>query len=440
MRYSLAALPLGVVLVITACGDDSAPTKSIAESRQQSFDLYGRWVDETDARYSKCLDDVEATGTCVITNPANGRTLTIVVTGVSPTGLREQISKARRVAGMVRQLLTDAKGKMCEVVAPFARLQHPYFFYGVGGAAGVGAAATGAVEVYYDLWNQQSAVFTSLGVSAGTTSGVEANAYMGYAFGDKPNVIDAGGGRQCAASGALGIKAIAGVSVTGSVFSSPDGTVVGGSVGVGVGVGAFELPVDATVGVSDAGPWDAATRALGDFGFGYRSDIVPDANGNVYVQYNGAVDMAIALLWNLPPPQSVAVATQVLAIAALKETGLTIEQACPNEVAAVPPPSLGLVGDACNALPNLRGDAPPPGGGTSSGGPGAEQDGGRDAGLDPTDCGDKTDGWWCFGFGTGYMAYCQGKQIAGGCGCASCSVGGTPAGCGAAPPPAACPP
>jgi hypothetical protein len=72
-----------------------------------------------------------------------------------------------------------------------------------------------------------------------------------------------------------------------------------------------------------------------------------------------------------------------------------------------------------------------------AGAPG-EGDGGGPA-LDPTDCGDKTDGWWCLGSG-GYMAYCQGKQIAGGCGCAACTDGGTkaPTGCGGPPPPAAC--
>ena len=61
--------------------------------------------------------------------------------------------------------------------------------------------------------------------------------------------------------------------------------------------------------------------------------------------------------------------------------------------------------------------------------------------LSKTDCGDKTDGWWCLdqGTGEGWMAYCAGKQIAGGCSCGSCSTAGVAAACSAPAPPAACP-
>lgn len=67
---------------------------------------------------------------------------------------------------------------------------------------------------------------------------------------------------------------------------------------------------------------------------------------------------------------------------------------------------------------------------------GAGTDARADAGP-PTDCGDKTDGFWCIG--GGYMAYCKGGGIAGGCPCASCTGRGTQATCSAAAPPAACP-
>ena len=50
----------------------------------------------------------------------------------------------------------------------------------------------------------------------------------------------------------------------------------------------------------------------------------------------------------------------------------------------------------------------PAGNGDSADGGGAE--------LSKSDCGDKGDGWWCLdtGGGTGWMVYCQGKQIASG--------------------------
>jgi len=443
MRSVFLPLALGVAIAVPACSSahdhEDERTKLLA-SRHETLDRYGRYVDETTARYFACLDEVEATGSCVIQDSISGRSVRIVLAGPRTQGWREQIERAREVGRMVRQLLQDAKSKMCETVAPLSQLQHPYFFYGVNGGAGAGAAVNGAVEVYFDLWNQQSAVFTSTGVSAGTTSGAEVGAYMGYAFGDKPNVIDAGSGRVCSVTGGLGIKAIAGVSVTGSVFSSPDGSFVGGSMGLSAAAGLWEVPVDINVGATDSGAWDEATRALGDSGWGYRRDVITDAStGDQYVQYSGAVDMAIALLWNVPPPQSVAVASQVLAIAALKETGLTIEQACPNEVAAIPPPEVGTVGELCEAVPALAGGTDDESGGSGGTNGGGGADGGPPGKLDPSDCGDKTDGWWCFGAGGGYMAYCQDKQIAGGCGCGSCTEGGVPAGCSAGPPPAACP-
>lgn len=445
MRPVFATLPLalGIACAIPACStatESERENERVAAARQETFDQYGAYVDETTSRYFACLDELEATGTCVVTDSVSKRSVRVVLTGPRTTDWRERFQRAREVGSMVRQLLRDAKGKMCETVAPFARLQRPYFFYGGEGSAGVGAAANGGAAVYFDLYNQQAAVFNSVGYSAGTTSGVEVGAYMGYAFGNQPNVIAAGSGRTCSVSGALGIKAIAGVSVTGQVFSSPDGNLVGAAVGISASAGFFEVPVDVNVGVSDSGAWNGATQALGNNGWGYRSDIITDgATGDQYVQYAGAVDMAIAMLWNVPPPQSVAVATQILALAALKETGLTIEQACPDEVAAVPPPDIGVVGEACEALPSLRpgsGDGGGDGQGTPGGGDG---DGGPAGPLDPTDCGDKTDGWWCFGQGGAYMAYCKDKQIAGGCGCGSCTQGGVPAACSAPPPPAACP-
>jgi len=67
---------------------------------------------------------------------------------------------------------------------------------------------------------------------------------------------------------------------------------------------------------------------------------------------------------------------------------------------------------------------------------GAPRADGGDAGP-PTDCGDKADGFWCID--GGYMAYCKGGSIAGGCPCAACTTRGTRASCSASPPPAACP-
>lgn len=55
-----------------------------------------------------------------------------------------------------------------------------------------------------------------------------------------------------------------------------------------------------------------------------------------------------------------------------------------------------------------------------------EDDGGTTL---PSDCSDKSDGWWCQYNVPGYMVKCQGGSIASGCVCAACSQGGTPAPC-----------
>lgn len=76
------------------------------------------------------------------------------------------------------------------------------------------------------------------------------------------------------------------------------------------------------------------------------------------------------------------------------------------------------------------------GAGTDSSSP--TNDGGA-ADAAPTDCNGRADGWWCQGGVNGFMVYCRGGQIGGGCPCAAC--GGSPgqqASCSNAPPPAAC--
>ncbi len=57
----------------------------------------------------------------------------------------------------------------------------------------------------------------------------------------------------------------------------------------------------------------------------------------------------------------------------------------------------------------------------------------------PTDCNGRADGWWCQGGVTGFMVYCGGGQIGGGCPCAACGgTAGQRASCSNAAPPAAC--
>lgn len=447
--------PFTLVAIVAACSSatdtSSANDARIAESRKTAQSEYEQALDDTSVRWSRCLDELEATGKCTISEPNAPRTLTIQLDLAGPRDWRDNLRKARQALGQVRQLLSDAKTKMCEFLAPFAGMQHPYFFMGGNATAAAGAGAQAGFDVVFDLWNQQAAVFTYKGVGLASLAGAEVSAYQGYGFGNKPNVIDAWSGRFCNATAGVGVSAEVigipvGAGVGGSLFASPDQSIVGGAVAVSGNVGFTPEGWEASVFAADWTAWDTGTKALGGTGFGYR-DSIQSANGKNYVQYNSATDMAIAILWNVPTPQNVTVAAQVLALAAMKKTGLTLEQACPNEVAAAKPPKIELLEKACDAIPNPLNGSSSSSGGTSSGGSSSSSSSsggsssGGETGLSKTDCNDKSDGWWCLdsGTGTGWMAYCSGKQIAGGCGCAACTTAGTQASCSASPPPAACP-
>ncbi|MCA9587399.1 MAG: hypothetical protein KC657_18860 [Myxococcales bacterium] len=434
LRRCLAAAAPLLLVSIAACSSDASDGShgrggyeaQLIEARQQTQDIYARSIDETEARWERCIEDLEATGVCEVEDGTTPKTIRIVVDGLGTQGWRESLQKARAIVGQVRQALRDAKTKMCEVLAPFAGMQHPYFFYGGNVTGAAGGAAQAGFDVVFDIWNQQAAVFTYKGVGLASLAGGEASAYMGYGFGNKSSVLDAWTGRFCTAGASVGIGKGAlfgiplGAGVGGSLFTTPDQSVAGGAVSVS-GTAGYAPPLEAAVFAGDWSAYDAGTTALGSAGFGYR-DSIKQKNGKKYVQYNSSVDMAVAMLWNVSFPTNVQVATQVLAVDALKKTGLTLEQACPAQVANAKPPKIELLEKACESIPNPLGDGAP-------------------AALSKTDCNDKADGWWCLdnGGGPAWMAYCKGKQIASGCPCASCKEGGVQATCGAAPPPAACP-
>lgn len=438
-RAILFLLPLALTFAIPACSTDGSSSGSssggtssakVAAKQHEAANSYDDAIDELGAAYEKCVNDLNDTGECTVDDPSTGHVLTLKLGKLDVQGIGD-FRRARQLLGQVRQLLSDAKGKMCETLAPFAGLGHPYFYYGGSVQGGAGGVAQIGADVVYDIWNQQAAVFSYRGVGAESLAGAEAGAYMGYGFGNKSSVLDAWSGRFCTGSVSVGLKGVplAGIGAFGSAFISPDATVVGGAVGVSGYLG-WSPPVGGSAVAADWGAWNSATSALNNVGWGYRSDVVQNADGQGHdlIQYRSSFDMAMHVLWNLPPPQNVAVATQVLAVAALRRTGLTLDQACPNEVAAARPPEiLRRVGDACGAIPNPL--APSDG-----------ADGGA-SGPSKTDCGDKSDGWWCLDLAEGapWMAYCEGHQIVGGCGCASCTTAGVHASCSASPPPAACP-
>ena len=78
-------------------GGTSARERALAAARQESQSLYEKSIDDTDAGYTRCFDELEATGKCTVTNGATGKSLTIYIGSSSPRDWRDQLRKAREV-------------------------------------------------------------------------------------------------------------------------------------------------------------------------------------------------------------------------------------------------------------------------------------------------------------------------------------------------------
>ena len=434
----------------SSSGDDLPP--DVAAKKDQATQQVaddGDWVEK---RFEYCEMQLAQTGTCVITDQSLNTTFVIVDPTIKdiPNPL-DALNAARQVISDLKTALTNMKQDICGVLGPFAGLDHPYFYYGGYGQGGFVANAQGGADVVWDMSNLQMASFGYAGVGL-STSIIEAGAYAGYGFGNKPNVVDAWSGRFCTVSAGIETP-IKLVGAGGSAFTSPDGTVYGAAATVSVGLSIPKVPVGAGAFSSDWTEWSGLTDAINSnkpwfihshvVHTGNDASLPPEERNKEYVQYDSAHDMALAILWNMPNPLGVQAATQVLALAALKKTGLTIDQMCPKDAAAARehnqsplPSTVQAAAQACGKIPNPlnpngngSGNGSGGGGGTTSSptsGPAANTP--SQSFLSKSDCGDKTDGWWCLDT-PGWMAYCSGNQIKSGCGCHACTTQGTPAPC-----------
>jgi len=108
-----------------------------------------------------------------------------------------------------------------------------------GTAAGQGGAykQSGGVDFVWDLWNEQFSAFTYPEhlLSSDSLAGAAAGVHFGFGFGRFDGVHSAWSGTFYGTEYTVNFKAWNVLSVSGSVqgFSSPDGTMVGGLVGIG---------------------------------------------------------------------------------------------------------------------------------------------------------------------------------------------------------------
>jgi hypothetical protein len=346
-RGALILVASALVASVPAC---SAPGPSEPSPKDKALAEYDRSRHALAAYVDACSAEVEKTGSCSAPLPDE------TAGGAKPQGLLQ--SGADLVTGAGQRLLAKLPS-MCEALAPFARLQHPYFFLGASVQGGEAAVLQLGADEVYDMWNYQSAVFSYRGIGIETLVGAEGSAYMGYGFGNMSGVIDAWSGRFCQASGSFGLKGLpfAGIGAGGALFGSPSLDIIGASVGVSGYVGWSTPVVSGAIFAADWTPWNDMTRRL-QGGMG-SNELKNDGLGHDFVQYAGALSLAGALYFRAPPVVNAALMGQVLGIAALRKTGLTIEQACPDEVANAPTPSIAIkVGGLCGGIGNPIASSP----------------------------------------------------------------------------------
>jgi len=202
------------------------------------------------------------------------------------------------------------------------------------------------MDFVFDLWNRQAAAFSwkSATANIGTAGSIAAGGYVGYGFGAKASVIDAWAGRFDSATVSLEIPETK-LGIQGSGFRSPDGSIVGGSVGVAAGLAlSWPLPVTGTLETGYWVPFDGATQRMAAVSVGARRTlgtataltgdprIAKNAKprGYHFVQYERGSDLALGLLWSAPAGVSLAPAAQAVAIGVLRDSGRSIEQLCPG--------------------------------------------------------------------------------------------------------------
>jgi len=450
LRYVSLVVAAGVAVTMgaaTGCSTTSSDQEDpavVAQRNAAGSELQGD-LNAVEQKYETCAIQLAQTGTCVLPGDTTSGVPGVVIVDPTIQDFPNPLAAAQQKIDQIKQVFAQIGNNICDVIGPFASLNHPYFYYGASAQAGIIGQVQGGMDVVWDMTNLQTAAFGYKGYGAGSLIGGEAGVYAGYGFGNKTGVLDAWSGRFCTATGSIGLPAKL-LSANASAFVSPDMSVYGGSVGVSAGLDAIPTPVDGSVFAADWGAWDGATKGLSQKGWFINQTLKTDpATGKQYIQYASAKDMALALLWNAPPPLGITAAAQVIALDIQKRTGLTIDKMCPQQSANQSTPAvLKAVGNACGALPALGGSGGSDGGSSGSTGSGGSGNGGTlpdgapapivDSGTPDVvikdSCQGKADGLYCSELNDFSAYQCKSGSIAGGQQCPGTQKCGGPNGAG----------
>ncbi|MBL8613946.1 MAG: hypothetical protein JNL38_41785 [Myxococcales bacterium] len=304
----LAALAASSTLAI-GCAADAERSSSSEDLTEVEGSANAAFDDEVDGMLA--LADAQKAGACPARDGA-----------------------ARPAAGSVKILAGKRPSGICAALAPFKAFDHPYFFMGGALSAQARSGYQAGLDLVWDLDNLQAATFVFHGPVFGTTRGVSAGAYAGFGFATskKSSVLDAWSGVFQSATVSASLVGVLGASGTG--FRSPDNSLLGGSIGISVGVSDLPVNVDAAP-ASVWSAWDAGTEAYDGriwdctFGKSLRS-VTYDKKPHKVVQFQRSRGIAAAILWETGGNAlGQSAAYYALALGALRQSGLTVSQACP---------------------------------------------------------------------------------------------------------------
>jgi hypothetical protein len=181
-------------------------------------------------------------------------------------------------------------------LAAMRALTEGYIVVGSSATGQMGsAAAGGGIDLVWDLWNEQFAVYvypqgglSYFNISAG------AQVYTGFGFGNHPHIHSAWSGWFRGAQASFGVDVFRLISLEGSIsyFESPDRSTVGGLVGAGASVSVprirevLRLPLRASAAGVEAGFWTPFDAATQRFGRGKQSLRRPAANNQNHLIVN----------------------------------------------------------------------------------------------------------------------------------------------------------
>lgn len=226
-------------------------------------------------------------------------------------------------------MFSDAN--LCDTLRPLRNLAHPYVIAGAAFEVNyVGPGYTIGTEVVFDLWNREAAVFWYGGGTFATRFAYHVGAYLGYAFGDEPGVIDAFANKFT--TGTLGVHIpVLNLGAGARGFFSEGSSVFGAAIEVNWDDNFIPTPIDAGVGIRGEQAWDFGTRKLEKalLTRGWHEEMV-DRNGRkgAIIKFDRPRDMALSLLQLLGPMFGSSPALQALAVSAVRQSG-AIERMCP---------------------------------------------------------------------------------------------------------------